>query len=189
MEEHASCCMRFQFKTFYITLTAVKHRAVRQRAANSDSFYLFCGADLEQGRGRGERCGDVMSRLGRSVERAQQQSRSCACQPTALGLRFQRDLSLVSSIRHSQQVLLRLCWVWDAEGESRGSTSTARHCSGQQCGSGRRFEDKKPTWPMPSSSKNIVSMQRKSGPPVMLLKTFPQSSWLMTPRVRKFWLT
>lgn len=41
MEEHALCCMRFQFKMFYITLTVVKCRAVRQRAATSDSFYLF----------------------------------------------------------------------------------------------------------------------------------------------------
>lgn len=173
MEEHASCCMRFQFKMFYITSTVVKRRAVRQHAATSESFYLFCGADLQQGKGRGERCGDVMSRLGCSMEEAQQQSRSCACQPTALGLHFQRDLSLVSSTGHSQQVVLGPCWVWDAEGASHGSTSTAGHCSGQQCGSGRRFENKKSTWPMPRSSKNIMSMQRRSGLTVMLLKTFP----------------
>lgn len=75
LEQHASCYIRFQFKMFYITLTVVKHRAVRQCAANSD-FYLRCRTDLQKGREKGEQGGVVMNcwgavcrRLGNTAER------------------------------------------------------------------------------------------------------------------------
>lgn len=72
LEERASSCIRFQFKMFYITLTVVKHRAVRQCAANSDSFYLCCRTDLQKGRERGEQCWVVMNCWGAGGLAAQQ---------------------------------------------------------------------------------------------------------------------